>query len=952
MFDHLNTNKKLVCIAVAMSLLSACGGGESGSATPTPDTETGKNTEVSEITFPLRGVAVKGPLQFADVKIYQFDKLAPNGLGKLLGTAETDATTNIRNLSLKGELQDFFVIEYSANERTVDITSGKKPVFDTLRGIFSAAQIKAKQPLYATPLSTLTVKLALSKTISGLGTSQAINDAENEIKSLFSFGMDQNVSLLTTPPLLTDATVESIQQQNAWYVRTVNEINAALVHQLRLAIADNQLSVDRLLDELVSDLKDGKLDAQSDTDSLPYNKDNISVLLTPIHTLNIPGTELQLMPQLARVMAEETTVTGNSTLDTSAMTNPELMLRHSNILMSTDIDGDGINNANDLDNDNDGIIDDADADDDNDSYNDTLDAFPLDPTEWLDTDSDGLGNNTDLDDDNDGVADELDAFPLDPSEWLDTDNDNIGNNSDTDDDNDGYEDAADAFPLDPAEWLDTDADGTGNNADTDDDNDGVADELDAFPLDASESHDADSDGIGDNQDLDDDNDGTPDTQDHILLNGAQSSYLTGELINLRIKGFGDNFEVLSANDGWHLQYFTYDQASPNSYLTKYIDNGYYNGVFDYNAMEWVVSFPAVEYSGSFQTKVSVYCSKENGICGDHHNSDGWQQYISYTVECASGGTCEYEPDPEPGVNLTNQTTETSYASSLITRRNGDLLALYTSGFGYSRVVMSTSTDNGQTWSAGPSPASPQNTSSSGGFLFEDSSNNLFLTTSCNVASICVFKYEYNNWSALSEIDLSGYTTCETIEGCMINTFEPRSMVQLPSGKYVLSYIAAPGDDYRQTNVYVRTSYDLRSWTDEKLVGGYEGSDSRARTILLPDSRVLMTYYSSDLQAIIVSISSDGELFSEIQRLPSNAPSSPSLIEHNGVIRLFYTNYDVIYMRKFNDNDQFSDGENIKNIDSFAPLITELSDETLGIIYSKSLNEQVDVFYENIGKLEN
>jgi hypothetical protein len=50
-----------------------------------------------------------------------------------------------------------------------------------------------------------------------------------------------------------------------------------------------------------------------------------------------------------------------------------------------------------------------------DGITDSLDAFPLDPTEWIDTDSDLLGNNTDLDDDNDGIIDEDDIRPLDSS---------------------------------------------------------------------------------------------------------------------------------------------------------------------------------------------------------------------------------------------------------------------------------------------------------------------------------------------------------------------------------------------------------------------------------------------------------------------------------------------------------------------------------------------------------
>lgn len=53
------------------------------------------------------------------------------------------------------------------------------------------------------------------------------------------------------------------------------------------------------------------------------------------------------------------------------------------------------------------------GDSDADGAEDVIDAFPLDPTEWLNTDGDGIGNNADWDDDNDGVPDTVDAMPLD-----------------------------------------------------------------------------------------------------------------------------------------------------------------------------------------------------------------------------------------------------------------------------------------------------------------------------------------------------------------------------------------------------------------------------------------------------------------------------------------------------------------------------------------------------------
>ncbi|MHA1791659.1 MAG: FG-GAP repeat domain-containing protein [Promethearchaeota archaeon] len=54
-------------------------------------------------------------------------------------------------------------------------------------------------------------------------------------------------------------------------------------------------------------------------------------------------------------------------------------------------------------------------DTDGDGVNDTIDAFPNNPNEWIDTDQDGIGDNADLDDDGDGVPDVNDDYPLDPT---------------------------------------------------------------------------------------------------------------------------------------------------------------------------------------------------------------------------------------------------------------------------------------------------------------------------------------------------------------------------------------------------------------------------------------------------------------------------------------------------------------------------------------------------------
>ena len=249
----------------------------------------------------------------------------------------------------------------------------------------------------------------------------------------------------------------------------------------------------------------------------------------------------------------------------------------------------GIANPDQRDTDGDGVGDVADTDDDNDGCLDSVDDFPLDPSECSDSDGDGMGDSTDTDDDGDGVLDIADncpfspntdqsdldadgigdvcdsdidgdgwsneqeiacgADPLDASDTLsDFDSDGLPDCSDPDDDNDGVFDTEDAFPFNAAEWVDTDGDGIGNNADLDDDNDGQSDEDEIFcgtdPLDAvSFSGDDDNDGINNCQDTDNDNDGVLDANDAFPLDPTEWTDTDSD-------GIGNNADTDDDNDGF------------------------------------------------------------------------------------------------------------------------------------------------------------------------------------------------------------------------------------------------------------------------------------------------------------------------------------------------------------------------------------------------------------------
>jgi WD40 repeat protein len=160
-------------------------------------------------------------------------------------------------------------------------------------------------------------------------------------------------------------------------------------------------------------------------------------------------------------------------------------------------------------------------DSDNDGVPDPQDAFPDDPFQDTDADGDGYGDSpfsADADDcidvpgtstmggvygcldgDGDGWADSIDDFPIEPSQWVDEDGDDCGDNYTyvlewvDDPENEGLlielrVQSGDAFPMEESQCSDQDGDGFGDNE--------SGRNADVFPLRQSQWKDPDLDGYG------------------------------------------------------------------------------------------------------------------------------------------------------------------------------------------------------------------------------------------------------------------------------------------------------------------------------------------------------------------------------------------------------------------------------------------------------------------------
>jgi hypothetical protein len=459
--------------------LTACGGGGSD---PGPTSQN------------ITGGGVKGPLANAVVTVYAFDTSQPDFKGRVVDTASTNAAAAITGLALPLPITPPYIMEFSSTPSTTDITTGQFPVITTLRTVITQSLLDGGEQIYATPLTTMAVDIAVAKSTPSTTASQfeaALTAAALQVVSTLGFGLDSSVDIFDTPPLIDNTTTSTQQQTNVAAYRAAVEAVTAVAFEISQQSSGD---TDGVLAELAADLaNDGVIDGNAGSQ---VNSNTLQVLQQDPATLSIPNTN-QTVADVQAILVAEVTTTESTTSVAALDTGGSISTTPAPATTNPDTDGDGVLNAND--------------------------AFPLNPHESTDTDGDGIGDNADLDDngngipdihenttpeitatdtDGDGVADTADNCPntFNPTQG-NIDGDSFGDACDTDIDGDTVLNTSDAFPFDAAETIDTDGDGIGNNADLDKDNDGLsdADEVSAGsnPL----VKDTDGDGVFDGVDF-------------------------------------------------------------------------------------------------------------------------------------------------------------------------------------------------------------------------------------------------------------------------------------------------------------------------------------------------------------------------------------------------------------------------------------------------------------------
>eukprot|EP00903_Cladosiphon_okamuranus_P004449 g4447.t1 len=377
---------------LGLSLVKAWAEAQGGSGGGTPDPE--------DPAVAVSGGGVKGPLVNALVSLYELDLTADDLKGSLVSNGSTDTSAAIQDLEIPADSTGYFLIEFVADGGTVDLANGLNPVLDILVSVVSAEDLLASNSVYATPLSTMVVALAYANadepspysgnqdlTISLDEFLAALDLAQEEVKATLGFGLGAEVDILSTPPLITDQTTTTDEQEEVAAYRLAIEALAAVMVQL----AEDNPEIDSpqaAFEAITEDLEDGEIDGmngEQDVEALADLAEAIEEQIDAIDVANlvIPDTDTPVA-DIEEVLADETDLTGVDT-NVEALENGDISVEPEAVYSSSDADEDGVPN--------------------------NQDAFPEDSEEWVDTDGDGIGNNADEDDDNDGIADAQDEQP-------------------------------------------------------------------------------------------------------------------------------------------------------------------------------------------------------------------------------------------------------------------------------------------------------------------------------------------------------------------------------------------------------------------------------------------------------------------------------------------------------------------------------------------------------------
>jgi len=297
-------------LIVVSLLITACGGGGSSSS---QDVLVQPTTPDTPQLF-ISGGGVKGPLAYASVELYtldnRYDELYASG--NPIAAATTDAYARITGLPVPFDTQPPYILVIDGTN-AIDRNTGLPPVIKKLVTIITRASLEARQPVFATPYTTLAYQMLKQDSLvrsNKLSTSlgQSLAEFNDQIIRSISFGMPAESNIFTTPPVITRATTTIAQQSLVVQHRAAIEAFSSLLYEMHLSAST--ITTDELMRRLAVDLySDGIINNAEGTQII--GGINTGILSRNPMTVIIANTEYQVKDTI-RLIDDERSITGNS----------------------------------------------------------------------------------------------------------------------------------------------------------------------------------------------------------------------------------------------------------------------------------------------------------------------------------------------------------------------------------------------------------------------------------------------------------------------------------------------------------------------------------------------------------------------------------------------------------------------------------------------------------------
>ncbi len=217
-----------LAVAGVISLLAACGGGETAS--------TDNPVAPAAETIAINGAGIKGPLAFADTQVFAYDPAFPDLYDKNapIATAMTDQYAQISGLAVPRKIKPPYILTIGGAQ-AIDLNTGKAPVISTLITVVTSDMLSGNDPIYATPLTTLAFDMArhagTQQTDAATFESNVLNAAA-AVGGYFAIDPNHSIDIFRSPVVLNKDTKTAVDQEEAVFHRAAIEGFAAKIYQL------------------------------------------------------------------------------------------------------------------------------------------------------------------------------------------------------------------------------------------------------------------------------------------------------------------------------------------------------------------------------------------------------------------------------------------------------------------------------------------------------------------------------------------------------------------------------------------------------------------------------------------------------------------------------------------------------------------------------------------------